>query len=45
MIEVGKSTTGMKRAIGIWAKKTGLDHNKAKISGKKSGKFSYKVGI
>jgi len=43
MIEVGKSTTGIKRAVGIWAKKTGLDHNKAKISGKKSGKFSYKI--
>ena len=23
MIEVGKSTTGIKRAVGIWAKKTG----------------------
>lgn len=43
MLEVGKAQTGIKKAVGIWAKKTGLDHNKAKLTGKKSAKMSYKL--
>jgi len=43
MLQVGKAQTGLKRAVGMWAKKTGLDHNKAMLTGKKSGKLSYKL--
>ncbi len=44
MIEVGKASTGLKKAVGMWAKKTGLEHNKAKLSGRRSTKMSFKVG-
>jgi len=43
MIQVGKSNTGFKKAVGMWAKKTGLDHNKGKLAGKRSANFSYKL--
>jgi hypothetical protein len=43
MIEVGKASTGLKKAVGLWAKKTGLEHNKAKLSGRRSTKMSFKV--
>ena len=43
MVEIGKSNTGIKKAVGIWAKKTGLGFNKAKIGGKKPRSISFKV--
>ena len=43
MVEIGKSNTGIKKAVGLWAKKTGLDFNKAKIGGKKPRGISFKV--
>ena len=43
MVEIGKSNTGIKKAVGIWAKKTGLGFNKAKIVGKKPRSISFKV--
>ena len=43
MVEIGKSNTGIKKAVGLWAKKTGLDFNKAKIGGKKPRSISFKV--
>ena len=44
MVQVGKSNTGFKKAVGMWAKKTGLDYNKANIGGRKSrGSLSFKV--
>ena len=43
MQEIGKSNTGIKKAVGLWAKKTGLDFNKAKIGGKKPRGISFKV--
>jgi len=43
MIEVGKANTGFKRAVGIWAKKTGLDYNKAKLEGKRGGRLSFRI--
>ena len=43
MIEVGKASTGLKKAVGMWAKKTGLEHNRAKLSGRRSTKMSFKV--
>ncbi|XP_023331008.1 long-chain-fatty-acid--CoA ligase ACSBG2 [Eurytemora carolleeae] len=43
MLLVGKANTGIKKAVGIWAKKTGLEHNKARLSGRKSAKLSYKL--
>ncbi len=45
MIEVGKASTGLKKAVGLWAKKTGLEHNKAKLSGRRSTKMSFKVSL
>ena len=45
MVEIGKSNTGIKKAVGLWAKKTGLDFNKAKIGGKKPRGISFKVGF
>merc|ERR1740129_2285357 len=43
MVEVGKANTGVKKAVGIWAKKTGLDHNRAVIGGKGPNSLSFKV--
>jgi len=43
MVQVGKANTGFKRAVGMWAKKTGLDYNKAKIGGRKGGSLSFKI--
>jgi len=43
MVEIGKSNTGIKKAVGIWAKKTGLDFNKAKIGGRKPRGISFKI--
>ena len=43
MVMIGKSNTGIKKAVGMWAKKTGLDFNKAKIGGKKTRSISFKV--
>lgn len=43
MVEVGKSNTGVKKAVGIWAKKTGLDHNRAMIGGRETNSLSFKV--
>ena len=43
MVLIGKANTGIKKAVGLWAKKTGLDYNKAKIGGKKSRSLSFKV--
>jgi len=44
MVQVGKANTGFKRAVGIWAKKTGLDYNKAKIGGRRGrGSLSFKI--
>jgi len=43
MVEIGKSNTGIKKAVGLWAKKTGLDFNKAKIGGKKPRGISFKI--
>ena len=45
MVEIGKSNTGIKKAVGLWAKKTGLEFNKAKIGGKKPRSISFKVMI
>ena len=45
MVQVGKANTGFKRAFGSWAKKTGLDYNKAKIGGRKGGSLSFKVEL
>ena len=44
MVQIGKANTGFKKAVGMWAKRTGLDYNKAKIGGKKSRSLSFKVG-
>jgi len=43
MVMIGKSNTGIKKAVGMWAKKTGLDFNKAKIGGKKTRSISFKL--
>jgi len=43
MIQVGKANTGFKKAFGSWAKKTGLEYNKAKIGGRKGGKLSFRI--
>jgi len=44
MVQVGKSNTGFKKAVGMWAKKTGLDYNKANIGGRKGrGSLSFKI--
>jgi len=43
MVQIGKANTGIKKAVGLWAKKTGLDFNKAKIGGKKSRSLSFKI--
>jgi len=43
MVQVGKANTGFKRAFGSWAKKTGLDYNKAKIGGRRGGRLSFKI--
>ena len=43
MVKVGKANTGFKKAVGMWAKKTGLDYNKGKIEGRKGGSVSFKV--
>lgn len=43
MVQIGKANTGIKKAVGMWAKKTGLDYNKAKIGGKKSRGLSFKI--
>ena len=45
MVQIGKANTGIKKAMGLWAKKTGLDYNKAKIGGKKSRSLSFKVRL
>ena len=43
MVMIGKSNTGIKKAVGMWAKNTGLAFNKAKIGGKKTRSISFKV--
>lgn len=43
MVQIGKANTGFKKAVGMWAKRTGLDYNKAKIGGKKSRSLSFKI--
>jgi len=45
MVQVGKANTGIKKAVGLWAKKTGLDYNKAKIGGKgrRGRSISFKI--
>ena len=45
MVQIGKANTGIKKAMGLWAKKTGLDYNKARIGGKKSRSLSFKVRL
>ena len=45
MVQIGKANTGIKKAVGLWAKKTGLDFNKAKIGGKKSRSLSFKARL
>merc|ERR1712013_824359 len=43
MIQVGKANTGFKKAFGSWAKKTGLEYNKAKLGGRNGAKLSFKI--
>jgi long-chain-fatty-acid--CoA ligase ACSBG len=43
MIQVGKANTGFKKAFGSWAKKTGLEYNKAKLGGRQAAKLSFKI--
>jgi len=43
MIQVGKANTGFKKAFGSWAKKTGLEYNKARLGGRHGGKLSFKL--
>ena len=42
-IQVGKANTGFKKAFGSWAKKTGLEYNKAKLGGRNGAKLSFKI--
>ena len=37
MVEIGQSNKGLRRQIGQWAKKTGLNRNKAVLDGATSG--------
>jgi len=46
MVEIGQSNKGLRRQIGQWAKKTGLNRNKAVLDGATSDKadsLSYKI--
>lgn len=43
MVQVGKANTGFKRVVGQWAKKTGLDYNRAKIGGRRGASLSFKI--
>ena len=42
-VQVGKANTGFKKAFGSWAKKTGLEYNKAKLGGRNGAKLSFKI--
>ena len=46
MLQVGKANKGLKRQIGQWAKKTGLEHNQNVLNGtgvSMSSELKYKI--
>ena len=46
MVQVGKANTGIKKAVGMWAKKTGLDYNKSRFGGRRGkGSLFFKVVV
>lgn len=41
MVEIGKSSGGLKRVVADWAKRTGLNHNLKALEGQASSGYSY----